>query len=58
MKATVVHSFSEPLSIEERAIPEPQPHQALIKVAARAGKFSLTESGSSVFFSYGIRITR
>ncbi|MFE5338139.1 alcohol dehydrogenase AdhP [Isoptericola sp. NPDC056573] len=32
MQAAVVHSFTEPLTVEDREIPTPGPHEALVKV--------------------------
>ncbi|CAM3656845.1 alcohol dehydrogenase AdhP [Isoptericola cucumis] len=32
MKAAVVHSFTQPLSVEDRPMPAPGPHEALVKV--------------------------
>jgi len=32
MRAAVVHSFSEPLRIDERPVPTPGPHEALVRV--------------------------
>ncbi|MEU1086178.1 alcohol dehydrogenase AdhP [Streptomyces sp. NPDC005576] len=32
MKAAVVHSFTEPLTVEERPVPTPAPHQVLVRM--------------------------
>src|SRR5690606_11510331 len=32
MRAAVVHSFTEPLRIDERPLPVPGPHEALVRV--------------------------
>ena len=32
MRAAVVHSFADPLSVDELEVPTPGPHEALVKV--------------------------
>ncbi|MFE9425120.1 alcohol dehydrogenase AdhP [Kitasatospora sp. NPDC006697] len=34
MKAAVVHSFTAPLTVEDRPVPEPGPHQVLVRIEA------------------------
>lgn len=38
MKAAVLREFGKPLTIEEKAVPEPGPGEVLVKVKARDRK--------------------